>query len=111
MEVKFKQAKDWVSEFTEIHYDPIGWQLHYSDARMIIPAFQQVFETDFPVGFTDVLLHIRPQDRGGMAGTHTQFPIMGIRPAFVFQMDTVLNCHRLSLHIHFFSISMMLIWP
>ena len=28
---KFEQAKDWVSEFTEIHYDPIGWQLHNLD--------------------------------------------------------------------------------
>jgi len=33
MEVKFKQAKDWVSEFTEIHYDPIGWQLHHHGKR------------------------------------------------------------------------------
>ena len=49
MEVKFKQAKDWVSEFTEIHYDPTGWQLHYPDARMIIPVFQQAFGTDLSV--------------------------------------------------------------
>lgn len=49
MEVKFEQAKDWVSEFTEIHYDPIGWQLHNLDARTIVPTFQQVFETDFSV--------------------------------------------------------------
>ena len=49
MEVKFKQAKDWISEFTEIHYDPIEWQLRYPDARTIVPAFQQVFETDFRI--------------------------------------------------------------
>lgn len=49
MEVKFKQAKDWVSEFTEIHYDPMGWQLHNLDARTIVPTFQKVFETDFRV--------------------------------------------------------------
>ena len=49
MEVKIKQAKDWVSEFTEIHYNPVGWQLHNLDARAIVPAFQQVFETDFRI--------------------------------------------------------------
>lgn len=49
MEVKYKQAKDWVSEFTEVHYNPIGWQLHNIDARTIVPTFQQVFETDFSV--------------------------------------------------------------
>ena len=49
MEVKLKYAKDWIDEFTEIHYDPIGWQLHNLDARTIVPTFQQVFETDFSV--------------------------------------------------------------
>ena len=47
MEVKYKQAKNWVSEFTEVHYNPIGWQLNNLDARTIVPTFQQVFETDF----------------------------------------------------------------
>lgn len=47
MKVEFKQAEDCVSEFTEVHYDPIGWLIHNLDARTIVPTFQQVFETDF----------------------------------------------------------------
>ena len=49
MEVKFKKSKAWVDEFTEIHFDPIGWKLCNHDARTIIPVFQQIFETDFCV--------------------------------------------------------------
>ncbi|MBR3743154.1 MAG: hypothetical protein IKN04_22315 [Clostridia bacterium] len=49
MKVKFRQKEEAVREFTEIHYDPIGWQLHNHDARTIITTFQQVFEADFHI--------------------------------------------------------------
>ena len=50
MEVRFKQAKDVApDEYVEVHYDPIGWQLCGLDARTIVPALQQVYETDYHV--------------------------------------------------------------
>ena len=49
MEVTLKQEKDWANEYVEVHYDPIGWQLYKHDARSIVTAFQQVFESDFRV--------------------------------------------------------------
>ncbi len=49
MEVRFKQGKDWVSEYVNVHYDPVEWQLQNLDARTIIPTFQQEFETDFRI--------------------------------------------------------------
>ena len=49
MEVRRQSKADSVSVITKIHYDPDGWQLRNPDARTIIPAFQQVFETDFSV--------------------------------------------------------------
>lgn len=49
MEVRFRKSKTWVDEFTVIYFEPIGWKLCNHDARTIVPAFQQIFETDFRV--------------------------------------------------------------
>ncbi len=54
MDVRFREAKDSVREYVEIHYDPIGWQLRNIDAGVIVPALQDSFGTDLRVHCDEV---------------------------------------------------------